>query len=247
MGNPQFAIVDEAYPYISKRLLTDESPRLRQALRYMIYGKADVFDVERLIDLLQVRACREHDLDLSPPGLRPTLPPPSPASLARALPLLCIRGCFFAFLVFFFYAWSIQLLVSPCLPSPGGSSRSDPSSPLFLLFFSGSRPIFRLFLAAPYLRSTSPYLCLTLTPATPCLVRSPAAPLVSCPAFARRWGDVRGSPALSASAGCHVGACALPPTAVLSIGALDRAASFAQHPPPSRGIASSSGAFPGSR
>lgn len=25
----QFAIVDEAYPYISKRLLTDESPRLK--------------------------------------------------------------------------------------------------------------------------------------------------------------------------------------------------------------------------
>lgn len=54
VGNPGFAIVDEAYPYISKRLLTDDSPRLREALRYMIYGKSNVFDVERLIDLLQV-------------------------------------------------------------------------------------------------------------------------------------------------------------------------------------------------
>ncbi|CAN0093839.1 unnamed protein product [Ectocarpus sp. 6 AP-2014] len=53
VGNPGFAIVDEAYPYISKRLLTDDSPRLREALRYMIYGKSNVFDVERLIDLLQ--------------------------------------------------------------------------------------------------------------------------------------------------------------------------------------------------
>lgn len=53
VGNPDFAIVDEAYPYISKRLLTDESPRLRAALRYMVYGKSNVFDVERLIDLLQ--------------------------------------------------------------------------------------------------------------------------------------------------------------------------------------------------
>ena len=35
VGNPQFAIVDEAYPYISKRLLTDDSPRLRAALRYL--------------------------------------------------------------------------------------------------------------------------------------------------------------------------------------------------------------------
>ena len=44
VGNPDFAIVDEAYPYISKLLLTDNSPRLRAALKYMIYGKDDVFD-----------------------------------------------------------------------------------------------------------------------------------------------------------------------------------------------------------
>ena len=53
VGNPQFAIVDEAYPYISKRLLTDDSPRLRAALRYMVYGRAESFDVDRMIDLLQ--------------------------------------------------------------------------------------------------------------------------------------------------------------------------------------------------
>ena len=53
VGNPQFAIVDEAYPYISKRLLTDDSPRLREALRYMVYGKSQTFDVDRVIDLLQ--------------------------------------------------------------------------------------------------------------------------------------------------------------------------------------------------
>ncbi|KAK5832996.1 hypothetical protein PVK06_016805 [Gossypium arboreum] len=38
--NPDFAIVDEAYPYIAQRLLTDESPRLRNVLRYTIYGKS---------------------------------------------------------------------------------------------------------------------------------------------------------------------------------------------------------------
>ena len=52
VGNPQFAIVDEACPYISKRLLTDESPRLRAALRYMVYGKTGTFDSERMIDML---------------------------------------------------------------------------------------------------------------------------------------------------------------------------------------------------
>ncbi|KAG2432690.1 hypothetical protein HYH02_006675 [Chlamydomonas schloesseri] len=52
VGNPDFALVDEAYPYIAKRLLTDDSPRLRAALKYMVYGRDGVFDAERLIDLL---------------------------------------------------------------------------------------------------------------------------------------------------------------------------------------------------
>jgi len=53
VGNPGFAIVDEAYPYISRRLLTDRSPRLKAALKYMVYGKSRRFDVDRVIDLLQ--------------------------------------------------------------------------------------------------------------------------------------------------------------------------------------------------
>jgi hypothetical protein len=52
VGNPEFAIVDEAFPYISQRLLTDKSPRLRAALRYAVYGRDGVFDAERLIDML---------------------------------------------------------------------------------------------------------------------------------------------------------------------------------------------------
>eukprot|EP01041_Mallomonas_annulata_P000891 gene891-1727_t len=53
VGNPEFAIVDEAYPYISKRLMTDDSPRLKAAFRYMIYGKQDELDIDRMIDMLQ--------------------------------------------------------------------------------------------------------------------------------------------------------------------------------------------------
>jgi aarF domain-containing kinase len=52
VGNPNFAIIDEAYPYIARRLMTDESPRLREALRYMVYGKEGTFNADRLIDLL---------------------------------------------------------------------------------------------------------------------------------------------------------------------------------------------------
>ncbi|TYH92598.1 hypothetical protein ES332_A13G193100v1 [Gossypium tomentosum] len=53
VGNPDIAIVDEAYPYIAQRLLTDEFPRLRNALRNTIYGKSGVFDAERFIDVMQ--------------------------------------------------------------------------------------------------------------------------------------------------------------------------------------------------
>lgn len=53
VGNPDFAIIDEAYPYIARRLMTDDSPRLRAALRYMVYGREGSFNAEKLIDLLQ--------------------------------------------------------------------------------------------------------------------------------------------------------------------------------------------------
>lgn len=52
VGDREFAIIDEAFPYIAQRLLTDDSPRLRESLRYMVYGRSNVLDVERLIELL---------------------------------------------------------------------------------------------------------------------------------------------------------------------------------------------------
>lgn len=53
VGNPTFAIIDEAFPYIARRLMTDKSPRLKAALRYMVYGRDGKFDAAKLIDLLQ--------------------------------------------------------------------------------------------------------------------------------------------------------------------------------------------------
>ena len=52
-ADENFAIIDESYPYLSKRLLTDDSPRLRAALRYMVYGRSSTFDAERIIDLME--------------------------------------------------------------------------------------------------------------------------------------------------------------------------------------------------
>ncbi|CAJ1405163.1 unnamed protein product [Effrenium voratum] len=53
VGDPDFAIIDEAYPYLSKQLLTNPSDRLRSSFRYMVYGREGVFDADRLIDLLR--------------------------------------------------------------------------------------------------------------------------------------------------------------------------------------------------
>merc|ERR1711871_770124 len=71
VGDPGFAIVDEAYPYISRRLLTDTSPRLRAALKYMVYGQSERFDVDRVIDMLgalerfaAVKKLADRDVDI---------------------------------------------------------------------------------------------------------------------------------------------------------------------------------------
>jgi predicted unusual protein kinase regulating ubiquinone biosynthesis (AarF/ABC1/UbiB family) len=40
-GNEDYSIVSEAFPYLSRRLLTDTSPRAKAALRSMVYGSED--------------------------------------------------------------------------------------------------------------------------------------------------------------------------------------------------------------
>ena len=66
VGDPDFALVDEAYPYLSKRLLTsNDDERLQEALRYMVYGKSTVFDADRLIDLLEALESFKRDVTTS--------------------------------------------------------------------------------------------------------------------------------------------------------------------------------------
>ena len=79
VGNPQFALIDEAFPYLSKRLLTDEAPRLRAALRYMVYGKGNTFDVDRLIELLQAFEKFQGVSNSGPAGLPAPAAPAAPA------------------------------------------------------------------------------------------------------------------------------------------------------------------------
>lgn len=48
-------VLGSAYPWIARRLLTDRSPELREALRSLLYGQDGRFRFSRLESLLQVR------------------------------------------------------------------------------------------------------------------------------------------------------------------------------------------------
>ncbi|CAK9871622.1 unnamed protein product [Sphagnum jensenii] len=50
-ADPDYSIVDECYPYLSKRLLTDDSPRTRAALQYFLYGDKKHLDMQRVESL----------------------------------------------------------------------------------------------------------------------------------------------------------------------------------------------------
>mmetsp|Transcript_9002 Transcript_9002/g.22534 ORF Transcript_9002/g.22534 Transcript_9002/m.22534 type:complete len:662 (-) Transcript_9002:6-1991(-) len=78
VGNPKFAIIDEAFPYLSKRLLTDDAPRLRAALKYMVYGKGNTFNVDRLIEILQAFETFVDVRDSDPIGPERTTGAPAP-------------------------------------------------------------------------------------------------------------------------------------------------------------------------
>lgn len=43
-----FAVVDECFPYIARRLLSDNNPRIRESLRTFIYNGENRLDVEKL-------------------------------------------------------------------------------------------------------------------------------------------------------------------------------------------------------
>ncbi|CAM6084874.1 unnamed protein product [Calypogeia fissa] len=51
-ADPDYTIVDECYPYISKRLLTDDSPRSRAALKDFLYGGKEQLDMQRVEEIV---------------------------------------------------------------------------------------------------------------------------------------------------------------------------------------------------
>ncbi len=51
--DPDYAIVAECFPYLSRRLLADDSPRARALLRELLYGNKQRLDVDRLLRLAE--------------------------------------------------------------------------------------------------------------------------------------------------------------------------------------------------
>eukprot|EP00878_Enallax_costatus_P013271 GHUV01013874.1.p1 GENE.GHUV01013874.1~~GHUV01013874.1.p1 ORF type:complete len:1255 (+),score=498.10 GHUV01013874.1:389-4153(+) len=49
--DPDYAIVQECFPYMSRRLLSDDDPRVRKALKDVLYGGRSRLDIDRLIRL----------------------------------------------------------------------------------------------------------------------------------------------------------------------------------------------------
>lgn len=52
-ADPEYAIVPRCMPYLSRRLLTDNDPRMRKALHSLLYGDKAHIDVERLHGLIK--------------------------------------------------------------------------------------------------------------------------------------------------------------------------------------------------
>ena len=52
-ADENYSIIKNCFPYVAKRLVADEDPRARKALRDLIYGASDLIDVDRLSELAE--------------------------------------------------------------------------------------------------------------------------------------------------------------------------------------------------
>ena len=115
-------------------LLTDDSPRLRAALKYMIYGRRGVFDADRLIDVLTAFENYERTSQATQVGV----PELSQAALARqsrasreALQfILSPKGAFFR-----------ELVLDECVKGIDAAARIGAASALAAVLPAGLRAL----------------------------------------------------------------------------------------------------------
>jgi hypothetical protein len=74
-SDPNYKVLGAAYPWVARRLLTDESPELRQTLRKLLYRRDGGFRFDRLEALLQQAvlspAAPQRDAAAATRGARP--------------------------------------------------------------------------------------------------------------------------------------------------------------------------------
>ncbi|GAB5031515.1 Hypothetical protein NocV09_00600680 [Nannochloropsis oceanica] len=51
--DPSYSIVNQCFPFLARRLLTDDSPRVRAALKSFLYGSEQQLKVERVNDMIE--------------------------------------------------------------------------------------------------------------------------------------------------------------------------------------------------
>merc|ERR1719235_222725 len=52
-ADSSYSILSECFPYLAKRLLSDDSPRARGALKTLLYGTSDQLNLAKLQDVTQ--------------------------------------------------------------------------------------------------------------------------------------------------------------------------------------------------
>ncbi|KAG1657378.1 hypothetical protein FOA52_007577 [Chlamydomonas sp. UWO 241] len=82
--DPDYAIVGECFPYLSRRLLSDDSPTTRKLVRDVLYGGKARLDVERLTRLASGFAAFSTDGIAPPAGAAGAAPAARPAVAAAA-------------------------------------------------------------------------------------------------------------------------------------------------------------------
>jgi hypothetical protein len=50
-ADPDYSLIKSCFPYVARRLVADEDPRARKALKDLLYGAGESLDVKRLTDL----------------------------------------------------------------------------------------------------------------------------------------------------------------------------------------------------
>jgi len=89
---PEFRIISDAYPYISSRLLTDDSPELQSALQQLLFkeGRARWDRLEQLLD--QANDTKDYDATVAVDKLISYLLSPAGAAIREQLVSEIIEG-----------------------------------------------------------------------------------------------------------------------------------------------------------